>query len=587
MTTLQSFSSPANQAIKDFGDDQKGLQAFLKTWSTNLNSWTEIAIVGNPWSSRNDYNRYYYYNPLTTDVPDGSQVTPIQWNAFPNRLFNFFQDVNAPKIYQLQDEQIFALADTGYWLDNFAHLGNVQVPTNPELCPTTNWNGDKQDYTPQGPRGWLDEYCEWSVKRDANGKLRQVMFTCENPSYWFNLWRHSPSLVTKLYQTHINPAVQEADLYLRDDNGNPVFDPLLGYHAYDPTNKWNRGTQTQSDYGGAMHLSSPPNTLAAEIYLAAAGTIPRTVGNNDPQTLICCTWYGRPRRNSDPHIGQVANQVANRGFAQGTTPPGGQMLSLTDPIGLYIQSPAFTNWQVPNKQKPGGGAYDLSSFWQVTRGYVDPHNPGQGSDSILHAVFTVPDELQPADIMITDPSTNRSLPLQWAGQLARTFQIALRVTTIAPTDATRKSYPVPQEVKCCVPIAVPASDPALQPWPVQFLSSVAYQANSVDDSPAYVKQATTTEMALVVQGGTEKAVIKFAPPDGIQPVTIKQFIGGNLNAPGQTAGGSTQVYIFDLVVAENAPLGERQITITNQDKKVLPEQKVGEPGWLIITSSQC
>ena len=134
-----------------------------------------------------------------------------------------------------------------------------------------------------------------------------------------------------------------------------------------------------------------------------------------------------------------------------------------------------------------------------------------------------------------------------------------------------------------MPFDVPSTDPTLQPWPVQFLSSLAYQAGSVDDSPAYVKRGTTTEMALVVQGGDKHASIELIPPDGIQPVTIKQFIGGNTNAPGQTSGGSTQTYIFDLVVSPDAPLGERQIHVKNLDKRIKPEQKSSEPGWLIIT----
>ncbi len=567
MSILSSFSSPGHQADVDFANNPAGLAAFLETWNTNLTSWTNIAMTGNPWSSRNDAPRPWYYNPLVTDIPDGTATNPILWSPFPGRLLNFFADPAAPPHFQLTSEQIYQLADTGFWPDGLAALGDIQVPTSQELCPTTNWNGNRQGYTPSGSRGWLDEYCEWSIKRDPDGSIRQIMFTCENPAYYFNLWRHDPQLVTKLYQEHINPNVVESDLYLLDADGAPVHDPVLGYYAYDPTNKWNSGTATLADSGGAMHLTSGPNTLAAEIYLAAAGTIPRLVGNTDAQALICCTWYGRPRRNSDPHIGQLANQTANP--ATGT----GWMLSLSDPVGLYIQSPNTKNWTVPSDP-----SIDTSTFWQVTRGHVAAAgDTTPGDDSILRAVFTVPAGLTASQIEVYDQHSGQNVPLTAAGLIAQTFLIALRVTAIAPSVAA-------QTARACVPFSVSMDDPALQPWPVQFLSSVAYNANSVDDSPAYIKPGTTTEMALVVQGGTADASIAFSPPDGISPVNVKQFIGGNPNAPGQTSGGSTQVYIFDLTVDATAPLGARMIHVWNKDRTVFPDQQVDEPGWLIITN---
>jgi hypothetical protein len=430
MSTLSQFHSPANQAPIDFGSDTAGLQQFDTAWNNNLRRWTLQSILGNPWSNQYDDNRDYYFNPLVTDIPNPTQ-TPITWNPFPNRLYNFFQDPNAPKDEQFTDQQIYELADMGAIAVNGVStpIGKLQVPQT--LCPNNNWQGTLIGYTPTGSRGWLDEYCEWSVKRDANGKLRQVMFACENPAYWFTLWNVSPDLVTSLYQKYVNPAVRREDLYLRDENNKPVMDPLTGDYAYDPTNIWNNGTQSLPDRGGAMHLSSGPNTLSAEIYLAAAATIQRQVGHSDPQTLICCAQYGRPRRNSDPHIGQQANQTAVNLRTN---------ITLADPVGLYIQTPNFGLWSVKNQP-----SYPVQNFWSVQRGFADPNNPGTGLDSILHAVFTVPDDLDPSDILITnvagsDPGSQ--YPLQWAGQITQTFQIALRVNTIpAPQNPPQQARP--------------------------------------------------------------------------------------------------------------------------------------------------
>jgi len=88
-----------------------------------------------------------------------------------------------------------------------------------------------------------------------------------------------------------------------------------------------------------MHLTSPPNTLGAEVCLAAAATLLRNVANYDPQSMISCSRYGQPFRNSDPHIGFKVNQIVkNAGFT----------VSLANPVGLYIQEPEWGPYKTPD-----------------------------------------------------------------------------------------------------------------------------------------------------------------------------------------------------------------------------------------------
>ena len=92
-----------------------------------------------------------------------------------------------------------------------------------------------------------------------------------------------------------------------------MIDPSTGRPAYNPLNKWNSGPKAvrgTNASGGAMHLTSTPNTLQTEMALAGGATILRPCGNGVPQTVICCAQYGQAYRNSDPHIGQQVNQVA-------------------------------------------------------------------------------------------------------------------------------------------------------------------------------------------------------------------------------------------------------------------------------------
>lgn len=557
---LEMFNSPAHQAEKDFANDPNGLQKFRESWNSYLKQWTEQSIFGSPGAVLYDRNRYYYFNPLETPIPDDPATQPITWTPFPNRLFVFFQSPQSP--VKLNTNQIFELCDKGQIeIDGKpTKIDQFQIPK--KLCPDIDWAGEKKGYDPEGPRGWLDEYCEWSITYDNNGKLKKVVFTCENPGYWFALWHQDPDLVTQLYQQYVNPNVKREDLYLRDEKGNPVIDPLTSDYAYDPTNKWNSGTQSLPDRGGAIHLTSPPNTLSAEITLAAAATITRQC-KDDEQTLICCSQYGRPRRNSDPHIGQLANQLARE-----------VCITLADPVGLYIQTPNFTKWSV--KDKPD---YDVTKFWSIKRGEVAPPDSQQRFDSILQAVFTVPDDLEAEDIVITRPN-GEQLPLQWAGQIAETFQIALRAVAIPPDP---KQGQVPQNPLPCRQF-VPNDDPKLQPIPSSLLPLALYEAKSPIDLSSDVKQGTTATMALVVSGGLEKAEISFEPNDGIEPITIKRFIPSGTST--QSFADASQTYIFDLIVAPDASLGERKIQIKNLERQA-PQQGMPQfPGFLRIVPAE-
>lgn len=590
---LEMFNSPAHQAEKDFANDPNGLQKFRESWNSYLKRWTEQSIFGSPGAVLYDRDRYYYFNPLETALPDDAPIQPITWVPFPNRLFIFFQDSQSP--IKLDTKQIFELCDKGQieidgkltkqdlpknWFDTLfiavrwllrtlqivsvrksCKINEFQIPKT--LCPDTDWKGEKKNYDPPGPRGWLDEYCEWSITYDTNGKLKKVVFTCENPGYWFALWHQDPDLVTQLYQQYVHPNVRREDLYLRDGKGNPVIDPLTDDYAYNPTNKWNSGTQSLPDRGGAIHLTSPPNTLSAEITLAAAATVARQC-DNDEQTIICCSQYGRPRRNSDPHIGQLANQLASQ-FC----------ITLADPVGLYIQTPDFSKWSVKGRTD-----YDVTKFWSIERGEVAPLNSSEGFDSILHAVFTVPNDLEPEDILITRPN-GEILPLQWAGQIAETFKIALRAVAIAP-QTLNLDRPVPQNPLPCRQF-VAKDDPNLQPVPSSFLPLTLSEADSPIDLSPDVKQGTTVTMALVVSGGLENAEIGFFPADGIGHITIKKFIDGGEST--QSFGDANQTYIFDLTISPDAPLGERKIQIKNLDRQEPQEGMPWFPGFLRIVSA--
>jgi hypothetical protein len=152
----------------------------------------------------------------------------------------------------LSQKYVWALADDGLYTDEAGQRHSFpEIPKN--LCPQADWSGPLHPFGPYGPRGWQDEYCEWSTTRNAQGKITRVDFVCENPEYWHTLWKVNPERVAELYQEILNfglrprspdrVRVARADLELLDPKtGKPVIDPSTGAPAYNPLNKWNRGT---------------------------------------------------------------------------------------------------------------------------------------------------------------------------------------------------------------------------------------------------------------------------------------------------------------------------------------------------------
>jgi hypothetical protein len=97
-------------------------------------------------------------------------------------------------------------------------------------------------------------------------------------------------------------AVAITALQLTDANGAVVYDPVTGRPAYNPLNRWNSGPVVKrigdpaSFSGGAMHLTSTPNTLQTELGLAGAATPQYQSGNDDVQAVAD---FGKPGNTAE------------------------------------------------------------------------------------------------------------------------------------------------------------------------------------------------------------------------------------------------------------------------------------------------
>ncbi|WP_435022490.1 hypothetical protein TA3x_001567 [Tundrisphaera sp. TA3] len=520
MSVLKRYDPPAN--ISDLTDPAQD-ELLRAEWSSNVNRWTETAILGDPWSSLNDQNRSFYDNPLQTDLAGGSAKL-ISWFAFPNRILVNFANAS--------------------FLDQMGFAEGVH--NDGTFGPPPPVNG--RPYGPAGPRGWQDEYCEWIARRNSQGKITQVDFTCENPEYWYTLWRFDPKVVLDLYQELVGPQVQLEDLYLTDGTGAPIIDRSTGLPAYNITNRWNN-QPTAGQVTGAVHLISPPNTLGAEIYLAAAATLLR---DNPPGTavtsegdLIACSQYGQAGRNSDPHIGATVNGVI-RG--------GGQVISLENPIGLYIQMPDFSTYQLPPDPKLPAGAQP-SDCWQIIRGVESL--PGLGGNFILHARFALPQAWIAAGVQFTvGDITIGGNPIQLGAQITQTFQIALRGFALATTKTAEAPQP-------CV-----AVNPNPLPAPQQLQDLNLAQAGSTSTVPPKVAVGSTTpQVALFASNAKQGATVTF--PEGGVTARVDQF---------QDQGQGASLLVLTLSVDSNAAPGDRSLLLTNPDGTAGP----AAPGMLTV-----
>ena len=179
------------------------------------------------------------------------------------------------------------------------------------------------------------------------GKIRRITFTSEPPEYWTALFGGEVMLDdTNSFRFPGDPAYA-TQLY-RELTGQPVQTDDLRVHAsfsgykrgdYNPYNKWNT-------IYGAVHLCCPPNSIGAEVRLGGDATILYHASDGTPVTspdaLICCAQYGGVNRNSDPTIGSSVNALARLGA----------MVSLANPVGLYMDDIDLLGWSLPDGIAP-------------------------------------------------------------------------------------------------------------------------------------------------------------------------------------------------------------------------------------------
>lgn len=586
------YATPAQ--VEDFPNNRSFQDKMNTLWDQGLDAANQASIVSNPWTATNQAPCDWYVNRKKVPFPLAAHIVePVFWTAFPNRLKLYFSQA-AKSPYAFTDEQVLHLADFG----DVDYSGDIpKEPSNDGLpfkipsqtCPQMSWEQPRskwKGYDPYGPRGWLDEYCEWAVNRNQDGQITCINFTCENPEYWYTLWKVDPQKVTDLYNELLNTdtRITVADLQLKDAQDNVVIDPFTNSPAYNPLNKWNRGTIATGTGGGAVHLTSPPNTIGAEILLAAQATLLRELAldNYNMQSLVCAGGFGRPYRNSDPHIGLQVNQVVKNV---------GVKIMLTNPLGLYLQAPDFSNYTFPE-------GTSIDDWFSVVRGRRAGRD-SENYDQILHMKFHAPSGYTLEDVTIgslvegsANGASQTPQPIQYAGQIADTFKVAIAATAVPQPDGTSAQKPLP-------PVGSKSGEsdgyPSMIIGNQVFKAMIRVNANPPFVAlPVYLKPSTTYQDILMqvnyvsASNNVDQASIEIYDSDGaaVDPnvmVTLNKVINADGTPVGGGSGSSGGFYNFyvTITVASATTPGLRGVFINNPSSTETPRPL---PGLIYINA---
>jgi hypothetical protein len=183
---------------------------------------------------------------------------------------------------------------------------------------------------------------------------------------------------------------------------------LFSGGKYQKSNRWNTAE-------GAMHLTEPANNLFAEVSLAAQATVRRKDNTGHEITsavpLTRCAGFGNEKRNSDPAIGAGVNAFARQG----------RLITLADPVGLYIDHLDDSGFRLPSD-------LPVTGWFRVLRG---------SAGHTLRAEFAPPagSAFTVSDVKIA------GVPIQFGGQIAQ--NITMRLTGVASVSTGIHDSPIP------------------------------------------------------------------------------------------------------------------------------------------------
>src|SRR3954463_941678 len=122
------------------------------------------------------------------------------WHAFISDLMNRAQAGDPSDPFDSPRPQFFNPAETATGPD--AAIEDVKWTAFPRIMELSSGSDRERWERADASRDAQDEYCEWSVTRQA-GKISRITFTCEGPEYWDFLSATDPARTLALYRQHV------------------------------------------------------------------------------------------------------------------------------------------------------------------------------------------------------------------------------------------------------------------------------------------------------------------------------------------------------------------------------------------------
>ncbi|KAK6334556.1 hypothetical protein TWF730_003770 [Orbilia blumenaviensis] len=357
--------------------------------------------------------------------PDGKK-NPDCWDFRPE--LTHFLNRNDPS----NRNKRFGQPDTIKWMgfprimDMAVFRGTHRETGDPQLIAqniTSEWtvpeSGDGNNVYWQADRFrvYQDEYLEWAVTRDEQGRLVKVTFTCEGPEYWEMLARHQPEKVVELYKSFVSET--EASKITKEALWTKI--DKFGNLVYNPENEWN---SPKPENGFIAHLIHPNSTLSAEVTIVADGTIKRPAEFYKDAKVLCTRGgFGEPFRASDPEIGWRAYEACDLGGDAGVA------VALGEPIGLYMVGCDWDRFRLRS-----GEPLDMKKWWHAKRVVGDDKNQ-QTEGPWIRVEVKAPEHsgLTLEDLMVMGLQSEPS-PLKYGSQIAEHIMVGVSVngTDIEP-----------------------------------------------------------------------------------------------------------------------------------------------------------
>ena len=192
--------------------------------------------------------------------------------------------------------------------------------------------------------------------------------------------------------------------------------------------------------------------------LGADGTVLRHNARGElvvqPEALIACSGYGGPNRNSDPTIGATVNALARLGA----------MVTLVNPVGLYMDHIDLTGWHAPHGIAP-------QDCVKIVRG---------SARMIERLVIEVPAE---TGVTVGDLTIGGE-PINFGGQIAECVTVklvggaaAIGSVANAPVACEHRAYVDPHQAR---EVSLRTLS---QPRPIGYTEAFEFEGGAAEESP--------------------------------------------------------------------------------------------------------